>query len=259
MCYQSGEPCRFPPRPPPRTRNGTTADERDHPDHDAEMGSDDDRGKSPRLAEEGGRQLSRRRGIARNRDDKDHQRLRGERTRHVAPHRRRFGRDLADRRAARGRRRRPACPTARSTPLSPGSSRPNRPPKPTAGEADEAAPREIDAGGRRLRVLDIGDGEGRADRAGARVRRRPQRLDVQSAGAGRRTIGQWAARRRDRPAGAWRLGQTGRCRRCRDLSRRRLRCAGRARRSSGFISSVIRWAARSRCCWPGRCRGASPR
>ncbi len=52
-----------------------------------------------------------------------------ERARHVAPHRRRFRRDIADRRAARGRRRRPACPTARSTPLSPGSSRPNRPRK----------------------------------------------------------------------------------------------------------------------------------
>ena len=34
-------------RPPAPNLNGTSADERDHPDHDAEMGSDDDRGENP--------------------------------------------------------------------------------------------------------------------------------------------------------------------------------------------------------------------
>ena len=93
---------------------------------------------------------------------KDHQRLRGERARRLAPHRRRFGRDPADRRPARrlgaagGARRRDrrlcrgVCRARAGLPTPPD-------------EADEAAPREIEAGGRRLRVLDIVGG--RADGA----------------------------------------------------------------------------------------------
>ena len=44
--------------------------------------------------------------------------------------------------------------------MSPGSSRQNQPPETATGEADEAAPLDIEAGGRRLRVLDIGQRDG---------------------------------------------------------------------------------------------------
>ncbi len=77
----------------------------------------------------------------------------------LAPHRRRGRGDIADRRAARGGGAARACPTPRSTPSSPGSSRPRRPPRPTA-EDSAPAPREIEAGGQRLRFLDLGGGDG---------------------------------------------------------------------------------------------------
>ena len=115
----------------------------------------------------------------------DHQRLRGRRTGHVAPHRRRGRRNPADRRAARGlgaarrarQRDRRLCRRLRRART--GVRRGGRP------RAAGTAPRDIEAGGRRLRVLDIGSGDGVPRGAGARVRRRPQRLDVQPAGAGR--------------------------------------------------------------------------
>ena len=77
-----------------------------------------------------GRGLSRRRGTARNRDEQDHQRLRGGRSRArlrrivaAAGATLPIGALLAVVGAGR------ACPTPRSTPLSPASSRPSRPPR----------------------------------------------------------------------------------------------------------------------------------
>ena len=80
--------------------------ERDHRDYDAEMGPDHDRGQGPRLAQTGGRRVSRRRGTLGDRDEQDHQRHGGGRSRPTAPHRRCRGGDLADRRPACGRRAR---------------------------------------------------------------------------------------------------------------------------------------------------------
>jgi pyruvate dehydrogenase E2 component (dihydrolipoamide acetyltransferase) len=72
-------------------------------------------------------------------------------------------------------------------------------PEPEAAAAAEDggwAPRDIEAGGRRLRILDVGAGDGVPVVAGARLRRRPQRLDVQPAVPGRAPPS-----RRARPAG----------------------------------------------------------
>ena len=128
-------------------------------------------------------------------------------------------------------------------------------------EADEAGPREIEAGGRRLRVLDIVEG-GHADRA-------PIVL-VHGFGA---DLNAWMFNQPALAAGVLANGAVSSRSICRGMAARSNRLIPATPRlfplrypmrspcsaSTGSTSSGIRWAARSRWCWPGGCRGGSPR
>ena len=116
-------------------------------------------------------------------------------------------------------------------------------PEPSIGEAAEAEgvkPRDIEVGGRRLRYLELGEGDS------------VPVLLVHGFGADLNTwlftqpaLAASTARCCAGFAGAWRVGQRSRCRRSGKVDRCRRAGAGRARRSSGFISSDTRWAGQS--------------
>ncbi len=115
-------------------------------------------------------------------------------------------------------------------------------PEPAAAEAAEdsaLAPREIEAGGKAAAPARPRRRRGHAGRAGTRLRRRPQQLDVHPAGPRR-----GPARGRARPAGAWRLdqGMVG-AGDAETLAAAVDRCARRARHRAASTSSAIRWAA----------------
>ena len=123
----------------------------------------------------------------------------------------------------------------------PGELRRNRRPRrKRAGRSREF----VEAGGRRLRYLKLGDARGPAGRLHPRLRRRSQQLAVQPAGAGREPH-----HLRARPAGAWRVDQGGRRWRRRRPDRGRVRLPVRPWACPRRIWSATPWAARSASIW----------
>ena len=126
-------------------------------------------------------------------------------------------------------------------------------PEPAAEEEAEAEgvkPRDIEVAGRRLRYLELGEGDG------------VPVLLVHGFGADLNTwmftqpaLAAGTAHRRAGSAGAWRLGQRSRCRRCGELDRCRRGSARRARHRAG--SSRRTFDGRGDCGTRWHCGGPS--
>ena len=202
-------------------------DDRHHRDHDAEMGPDDDRGHGRGLAQAAGPALCRGRGDPRDRDPKITNVVEapsgGTLRRIVAP----AGATLpvgallavmAARRGAGSRDRRVRRRVRRRR-----TRRPARKRKPKA-----VKPRDIEVAGRRLRYLELGEGDGvpvlLVHGFGADLNTWMFTQPALAAGRRARRVGS---------AGAWRLGQGSRCRRRRKLDRCRRGRAGHARHQAG--------------------------
>ena len=222
-----------------------------HRDHDAEMGPDDDRGQGPRLAQAARATLiARARNCWRSRPPRS---------------------PMCSRRGEAGTLRRIVAPDGATLPIGAllavagPDSVPDAEidafvagfavPEPAAEDAARGRCRSAarHRGRRPAAALSsiLGEGDGAPVRAGARLRRRPQHLDVHPAGAGRSDAASIALDLPGHGGAAKEVGAGD----VDDVRGRGRRTRWRHSASTGPISSAIRWAARSRSRW--RCAGPS--